>query len=220
MSPKNPPALAAWVLKHVVVGRPNEALAGDLLEEFRSGRSSVWYWRQVLIVMALQWSRELSTHWAALLFAALWTLPEPLFRIFLVARLAESPFVSQRWHLRWPYSTMADLAFFNGCSLLYLWSGLALCFVLSSLATRTIRLGRLIRGLWVSMLVYIATFAGLIALATMLPPQGFVLQPVVAGHTRVVIVSTYSFLPIFLALLAAIWSLFPRGENTILSVAD
>jgi hypothetical protein len=31
--------------------RQNPALAGDLLEEFQSGRSSAWYWRQALMVI-------------------------------------------------------------------------------------------------------------------------------------------------------------------------
>ncbi len=38
--------MAMWLMRHV--GPPNEALAGDLLEEYRQGRSAWWYWMQVM----------------------------------------------------------------------------------------------------------------------------------------------------------------------------
>jgi hypothetical protein len=46
---RRPPALANWLLDRL--GR-NAALAGDLLEEFRGGRSAAWYWRQTFVVVA------------------------------------------------------------------------------------------------------------------------------------------------------------------------
>jgi len=49
---RRPPALANWLLDRLGCTRRNPALAGDLLEEFRSGRSAAWYWRQTLVVVA------------------------------------------------------------------------------------------------------------------------------------------------------------------------
>lgn len=49
---RRPPALANWLLDRLGYSRRNAALAGDLLEEFRSGRSAAWYWRQTLVVIA------------------------------------------------------------------------------------------------------------------------------------------------------------------------
>jgi hypothetical protein len=51
MNPRHPPRLANWLLNRFGVFRENPPLAGDLLEEFRSGRSAAWYWRQTLIVI-------------------------------------------------------------------------------------------------------------------------------------------------------------------------
>ncbi len=48
MSRTGPPPLATWMLEHLTFGCRKEELAGDLCEEFRSGRSEGWYWRQVL----------------------------------------------------------------------------------------------------------------------------------------------------------------------------
>ncbi len=43
MRPTEPPPIATWLLEHV--GLRNQSLAGDLLEEYRTGRSGAWYWR-------------------------------------------------------------------------------------------------------------------------------------------------------------------------------
>ena len=51
MSLRQPPALAAWLLDRLGYTRQNAALAGDLLEEYRSGRSPAWFWRQTLMVI-------------------------------------------------------------------------------------------------------------------------------------------------------------------------
>jgi len=70
-----PPTMAAWMLKHLVLGHRNEALEGDLLEEFHRRRSASWYWRQVLGVMFLSYSNAFRTGWAVIwtvVFAGVW----------------------------------------------------------------------------------------------------------------------------------------------------
>ena len=49
---RRPPRLASLLLERFTPG--NEALHGDLDEEFSSGRSSGWYWRQVMAAIARQ----------------------------------------------------------------------------------------------------------------------------------------------------------------------
>lgn len=51
MKRRNPPALAVWLLNRLGVSARNEPLTGDLLEEFRSGRTASWYWRQTLMAI-------------------------------------------------------------------------------------------------------------------------------------------------------------------------
>jgi hypothetical protein len=65
----NPPCLETWLLKHLVRGEDNEALAGDLLEEFGQGRSITWYRYQVLVAILLTLSKQLRARWICLLFA-------------------------------------------------------------------------------------------------------------------------------------------------------
>ena len=44
-------APALWLLGHLA--RRNEPLAGDLVEQFRDGRSSAWLWAQILCAIAM-----------------------------------------------------------------------------------------------------------------------------------------------------------------------
>ncbi|HEY4364846.1 MAG TPA: hypothetical protein VGN17_28020 [Bryobacteraceae bacterium] len=57
MTTRKPPKLAAWLMKWT--GAANDPLAGDLLEEFQSGRSAAWYWRQALAAIVTGVGRDL-----------------------------------------------------------------------------------------------------------------------------------------------------------------
>lgn len=63
----NPPAAAAWLLSKFGTGFCDESIAGDLLEEFRSGRSPSWYWKQVLQVFVHACRQVLIHHTARLI---------------------------------------------------------------------------------------------------------------------------------------------------------
>jgi hypothetical protein len=49
---RTPPKLAAWLLDKLGYLRHSPALFGDLLEEYHSGRSKAWYWRQTAGLIA------------------------------------------------------------------------------------------------------------------------------------------------------------------------
>jgi hypothetical protein len=67
--------LATWVLDRLV---GDDALLGDLVEQHRSGRSLLWFWRQVLLALVLAGSRTLFSNGpllarsAVIASAALW----------------------------------------------------------------------------------------------------------------------------------------------------
>lgn len=56
------PGFAIALMDRFGVTAADEALAGDLLEEFHSGRSRVWFWRQALTAIAGFVSREVRFH--------------------------------------------------------------------------------------------------------------------------------------------------------------
>jgi hypothetical protein len=82
------------LLKHFGPRLNAEALAGDLLEEFREGRTHAWYWRQVLA--AIRWRRLLFTvlpaggyAWYLVRFSTL----RPLAAIVVTAALLASAYL-------------------------------------------------------------------------------------------------------------------------------
>ena len=75
MRPSKPPTLASWMLEHLLLGGRNEALAGDLLEEFQRQGSVAWYRRQVLGAILASFSNELRADWVmvwTIVFSVVW----------------------------------------------------------------------------------------------------------------------------------------------------
>jgi hypothetical protein len=89
MKSSKPPALATWLVEHVSPGRRNEALAGDLLEQFSQGRSITWYWRQVLVAILAAFLKE----WRILTWAFVFTVGWVYLLKFWSAKF---------WDARWP----------------------------------------------------------------------------------------------------------------------
>ena len=58
MNEKTPPRIASWLLKRFGASVQDQALAGDLAEHYRSGRSRWWYWREVMIALSVGTLRE------------------------------------------------------------------------------------------------------------------------------------------------------------------
>jgi hypothetical protein len=54
-----PPAVPTWLAQRLV---SNHALLGDLVEQFESGRSTLWYWRQVLLAIVAVFSQDIRAH--------------------------------------------------------------------------------------------------------------------------------------------------------------
>jgi hypothetical protein len=75
MTPSQPPELATWMLRHLVLGDQTEAIEGDLLEEFQRRRNATWYWRQVFGAILASFSNELRADWVmvwTVVFIAVW----------------------------------------------------------------------------------------------------------------------------------------------------
>src|SRR5262245_49228388 len=48
-----PPRIATWLLRLFGSSPKGEAIAGDLIERWRSGKSYWWLWKQIAIVLVL-----------------------------------------------------------------------------------------------------------------------------------------------------------------------
>jgi hypothetical protein len=92
-----PPPFARWVLEHCVPGGGNDAMAGDLVEQLRAGRTRGWYRRQVLGALALGWARDLGDDRALVVFALLWSVFEPAWWLLTICGELAGNFIGGIW---------------------------------------------------------------------------------------------------------------------------
>jgi len=57
-----PPRAATWLAERFASPARRESLVGDLVEQFRHGRSRSWYWRQVFIAILIGIAQDLAAH--------------------------------------------------------------------------------------------------------------------------------------------------------------
>jgi hypothetical protein len=62
MRDQEPPRVATWLAQRLVSGPRGESLLGDLIEQYRQGRSGIWYWRQVLAAIVVGAVHDLAAH--------------------------------------------------------------------------------------------------------------------------------------------------------------
>ena len=173
-----PPSIATWMLEHLPPGRSNDALAGDLLEGFRCGRSRGWYWRQVFSAIAIRCSREIHNHGNVMLFAALWSLLAPAW-LLLIGNTEERFNFSERiWQMDWPWSTVCDVGLLLAANVLFIWAGILLYLIPHLLVAKNLRIRPLLKGVVASLPVLIAIWAALVVL-----PKIFLESQVVDRHS-------------------------------------
>jgi hypothetical protein len=181
----NPPALATWLLRHLDP-KNQEALTGDLFEKFSEGHSHVWFWREVLVALALTVSRALKARWVELLFAFFGApLPVLAWQLLIRTRAAQ-PLFTAGVHLSWPLSAVYGFALHTFLTLLIILLTLTPLFFLKKRLSPT----SVVR-------------AALISFAVLAPGE-FIMS---LGVRRLPHALQYpvSQLPFFLALLISMW---------------
>ena len=58
MKRSQPPILATRLLERLASGPHGDAILGDLIEQYRQGRSAAWYWRQVLLAILVGLAKD------------------------------------------------------------------------------------------------------------------------------------------------------------------
>jgi len=135
-----PPKLATWLLEQFSPVL-DASLAGDLIESFRQGRSSGWYWREVLWAILVAFLHSLRKQWGRLAYAVVcsWLISATWSSIFHVStrvyvRSAEFADGAMRLHweravesttvpavyalyaksygIHWPWSLVYQVAFY------------------------------------------------------------------------------------------------------------
>jgi hypothetical protein len=213
MTHADPPAAATWLLNHLTPADRNEALAGDLREEFRAGRSAGWYWRQIVAAIAIAFSRQVILNRMVLLFAVVWSVLVPSW-LLAIAALEQRFNLNQRFfQMEWPWSIVCDWGLLLAANLVFIWTGVALYLIPPLWTARNLRLRLLFRGVLSSLPGIFGVWAALVIL-----PKGFILShaqslATSAPASNLQFVAVVVRLPFFLTLLCALWGTAARFSN-------
>ena len=164
MRGSGPPSLATWMLEHFVPGGRDEGLAGDLCEEFRSGRSTIWYWRPVSSVIAIGWYRAAGSIGTAAIFALLWSMLAPAWLLAVASVEQHADLGSRFWRMNWPWSTVCDLGLLLLADVLFIWIGIVLYMGPDLLRSRGRRVRQVCRGVAASIPALVVLLAALVAM--------------------------------------------------------
>jgi hypothetical protein len=124
-----PPRLAQWALQHCTPPGRDDALAGDLLEEYCAGRSSSWFWQQVLCAIGIGWIRVLGARGMLLLFAVLWSSLAPAWTVLLNHAIRRPNPSEQFWRMDAPFAGLGSFGLWLLLNTSFLWAGILLYFV-------------------------------------------------------------------------------------------
>lgn len=160
MKPTGSVTLATWMLEHLTFGLNREALSGDLLEEFRRGRSANWYRREVASAIGIAALTRSRGYGLPLVFSFAWSMLYPLWWLCIKAPLTHTMLV--RWTTTdWPLSTSLGIVGQIIPAIAFVWLGL---FIYLTLRTERIHKPsalRLLASLSISLNVLLIATMGL-----------------------------------------------------------
>lgn len=191
MTLSKPPALATWMLEHFVLGIDEDALAGDLLEEFRH-RSVAWYWRQVLIAIFVGLAKEPGRQWRAAGFALAWTVASDIALRSVYLSSFFRPMLGWTIVHDWPESIVLFMILEMSPQFLMWWFGVGFYLVMM----RRFSARRFARG------VLISLFLGLLVFACDLSGWGIVMRTIQLPRQQALpfVYGTASFLALMLSI--------------------
>lgn len=208
-----PPTLATWMLEHCVPADHADALAGDLLEDFRTGRSDGWYWRQTLSACAVSWAEGLRARMPLVLFALLWSMLAPAWNAFVDG--LDNAFVFDRVlsHLGplWIIVAFAGWLFLHS---LFLWAGILVYYVANASLVRVPRKWKPRRAFLLAPLVFAPIYGAFFLWADLYWYSFFANEKLattpLAQIADLQMLADVIRLPYFIALLCALWNLVPQ----------
>jgi hypothetical protein len=213
MSRIEPPPLATWVLEHCIPGQRDEALAGDLLEEFQGGgRSNGWYWRQALAACLVGWLRYLGNRTSLIVFAVLWSMLAPAW-IVIVDRVL-SP------KLPWPASVTGWFAL----NLAFVWTGMLLFATLHRQFSHPFAGKKLWTAFAAAAGLFLPTYVAALVLSNLFAWPGLAGRP--GGLSPLAAIGDFRAwadvlrLPYFITVLWSLWSVAPLMDAAPVAVVE
>lgn len=162
MRQTEPPPLARWMLEHCAAANCPDALAGDLLEEFRSGRSDSWYWRQTLNACAITWLHNLQARWSLVVVAFLWSTLGPALTDIVYRLDSESGASGAMWRMDGPFAEFSSFWIWLVLNISFVWAGILLYLSFNARFARALPVRKIARTLVLAvplfLSIYLTTF--------------------------------------------------------------
>ena len=221
MSSRNPPRIATWLMEHLTTAERDEAIAGDLEEEFRGGRSTAWYWRQALAALAREWCRSVWRRREAMLFAAIWSLLSPAWRLEFLRHFRNGRLDDILWRLPFPWSTICAFALGAGGDMVFIWLGVLVYVALCRFAFAKLHLRCFGRALLASFAAYAIAGTCVIAVTLTLSPasNGLAVDwrtlTLTGVLSDITVWTAIGYLPFFVGTASALWILASNSRRRV-----
>ena len=216
MRRKEPPLLATWLLEHCVPADHADALAGDLVEDFRAGRTDGWYWRQALSACAVAWAEGLRVRMPLVLFALMWSMLAPAWKVFVDG--LDNAFVFDRIMVF--FGPLWIVVAFAGWLLLhstFLWAGILIYYVANTSLGRAFRSARINRSFLLAPLVFAPVYGATMVWGALYWYSFFANAKLASSPLGQIadlqMLAEVIRLPFFIALLCALWNLVPQSAR-------
>jgi hypothetical protein len=216
MSHREPPPIAVWMLEHMTSGDRDEALMGDLLEVFRSGRSNGWYWHQAIAACAVSWFESLRVRTPLLVFALLWSMAAPAWNTICI--MVESDRIEDRFcSIFGPFWILPALIAWTILHSIFLWGGLLIFGVFQRNVGGTLNSNKFKRAFLLAPVIFVPAY-GILYLTVDLHWYGYFEHFQLRGSplgqiADLRILADAIRIPYLLALLLALWGVIPRASR-------
>ena len=223
MKRTEPPQFATRMLEHCTPADRHEVLSGDLLEEFRSGRSEAWYWRQVFAACAVSWTESLRARIPLFVFALIWSMLAPAWKVFIDG-IESAPIIDR---ILDPLGILGAPPLLAGWLLLngsFLWAGMLVYILTLSACGKVFRRNEVRRPFLLVPFVYAWVFGAwtfLCMLDWTTPFENGTFPATPLGQiTGLGALEDAMRIPYIIALLAVFWNVIPRSKHAALSEAE
>ena len=218
MRRKKPPSPATWMLEHLTSGDRDEALAGDLLEEFHWGRSDSWYRRQVLTACAVSWLKSLGKRIPLLVFALVWSMLAPAWQVFC-DRVEHAPIFDKIWQMAgavWVFPALASWTILHSC---FLWAGMFVYILSHTSPGKTFPGAKFRRAFLLAPLIFAPIYGVTFVFGNLYWYTVFANATLAATPlgqiADVRLLADVMRIPYFAALLCALWGAVPRSVRSV-----
>ncbi len=216
MNRTDPPRLATWMLEHLTSCDRDEALAGDLLEEYCGGRSDGWYWRQVVAACVVSWLRSLRARMPLLAFALLWSMLAPAWKV-LCDGILDSQIVNYAWELAGGMWILPAFVLWAVLHSTFLWAGMLIYLLFHARFGKTFRRNQVSRAFLLAPLIFSPIYSVTFVLVNLYWYSVFANAKLAAAPLGQIadlrMLSDVMRIPYFIALLSALWGAIPRATR-------